>query len=105
MCKSKNTSQSQKLNHFVDDVDTLNDNEVDYTDNTASIHSIEKAMETFVINGHRIQMQIDTGASVSILSSSLWELIGKPKLSKSVKKLESYDGHVMEVLGEVNLPV
>ena len=44
-------------------------------------------------------MQKDTGADISIISSRLWNSLGKPPLSKSSKRLEAYDGHILPALG------
>jgi len=44
------------------------------------------------INGKTIQMELDTGAAVSIISREAWEGIGSPKLSKPLA-LRSYTGH------------
>ena len=46
-------------------------------------------------------MQIDTGASVSIISSNIWRRIGQPKLQKYSRRLEAYDGHIMPTLGRI----
>uniref|UniRef100_A0A1I8G8E1 Reverse transcriptase domain-containing protein n=1 Tax=Macrostomum lignano TaxID=282301 RepID=A0A1I8G8E1_9PLAT len=46
-------------------------------------------------------MQIDTGASVSVLSSTLWESLGRPTLQKCTRRLEAYDGHALKALGKL----
>jgi len=63
------------------------------------VFSINELIENILINGHVVPMQIDTGAGLSLLSSSLWQKIGSPSLSKYKKALESYDGHVMKTIG------
>lgn len=48
---------------------------------------------------NRLTMQYDSGASTSVISTRMWELMGTPRLIKSNRKLTAYDGHVMEVRG------
>uniref|UniRef100_A0A1I8J244 Integrase_H2C2 domain-containing protein n=1 Tax=Macrostomum lignano TaxID=282301 RepID=A0A1I8J244_9PLAT len=63
------------------------------------------SMETVRINDKPFKMQIDTGASVSVLSSAQWALLGKPPLMRSNRRLEAFDGHVMKSLGKVTATV
>ena len=69
------------------------------------INSMESIMETVEINGVQVNMQHDTGASCTILSSALWREIGSPDLSVSNRKLSSYDNRGFNVLGECKLTV
>ena len=73
MCRSKEV-------HIVDEVDDHQPSEVLFLD-AESIFSIAAKMERLCINNIPIPMQIDTGASVSILSKYLW---GKLPNSKNV---------------------
>ena len=50
--------------------------------------------ETVLINGSKTRMQVDTGASCSVISSAMWKQLGKPSLVKCIKILEAYDGHI-----------
>ncbi|PAA80925.1 hypothetical protein BOX15_Mlig029604g7 [Macrostomum lignano] len=70
-----------------------------------ALNSIEVSMETVRINDKPFKMQIDTGASVSVLSSAQWALLGKPSLMRSNRRLEAFDGHVMKSLGKVTATV
>ena len=53
-----------------------------------------------IINGHTIPMQIDTGSSISLLSSNIWQQLGRPMLHKCDRQLEAYDGHTMPTMGK-----
>lgn len=67
------------------------------------INNINVKLEYIKVNEHSVPMQIDTGASTSVISSKIWEKLGRPKLSKCYRRLEAYDGHVMKTLGEAEL--
>ena len=69
-------------------------------DHSESIYTINQKLEPIKINGCMIPMQIDTGASVSVISKNLWNILKQPKLQVCKKSLEAYDGHVMSTLGE-----
>uniref|UniRef100_A0A1I8I2N6 Eukaryotic translation initiation factor 4H n=1 Tax=Macrostomum lignano TaxID=282301 RepID=A0A1I8I2N6_9PLAT len=72
----------------------------------ATLHYAQSvSMETVRINDKPFKMQIDTGASVSVLSSAQWALLGKPPLMRSNRRLEAFDGHVMKSLGKVTATV
>ena len=63
------------------------------------VNSCHKELVSCLINSNKIQMQIDTGADVSIISSKLWKDLGEPKLKHHNMKLTAYDGHIMKCLG------
>ena len=62
---------------------------------------------TVLADGKELQMEVDTGASVSIISNKtfreLWE--GDRKLRKSTVVLRSYANQVINVLGELVVSV
>lgn len=65
-----------------------------------TVLSISAKTELVKINDVFVPMQVDTGASVSIISTKLWNKVRKPKLSKCIKVLEAYDGHKLRTKGE-----
>ena len=106
-------SESGKLDHFrtvcksngrfnKEKVDTIDsrDESVLCINESAPVNNIETQYEVIKVNGYSIPMQIDTGSSVSVISTTLWERMGKLKLSKSKKNLEAYDGHMLKSVGE-----
>ena len=60
-----------------------------------TVDSIDTQYEMIKVNGCAIPMQVDTRSSVSAISATLWEQIGRPKLSTSKNSLEAYDRHVL----------
>ena len=56
--------------------------------------------ESVVIDNRAVRMQVDTGATVSVISSKMWKEWGEPKLVKCQRRLEAYDGHVLTTLGK-----
>ncbi|KAL1443973.1 hypothetical protein MTO96_045735 [Rhipicephalus appendiculatus] len=54
----------------------------------------------------RVQMQVDTGAAVSLISEDLWkQLVNPPPLTPSTVKLKTYGGVPLEVKGQAEVPV
>lgn len=98
-CRSKRTGQQQ---HYVAQDNNLED----------VLHAIrpgERVTSTSVtlnckVNGREqpVTCQIDTGASVSVMSSKLWSDLGKPKLQATNSVLVGYtDGHKFKMLGQL----
>ena len=55
------------------------------------------------VNGHNLPMELDTGASVSLISEDTWRKLQPfySKLQPSTVKLCTYTGEVISVLGEI----
>lgn len=66
------------------------------------LHAVNISTEPLIINGKTVSIQIDTGAFVSVLSSSQWELLGQPLLQRCSRRLEAFDGHVLKSLGRLS---
>ena len=49
--------------------------------------------------GIKIEMQLDSGADVTIINTDTWEKIGTPGLDKSSVSLSAANGTPIEVLG------
>ena len=58
-----------------------------------------------IINGTPVQMELDTGASLSLLSKSTYEQIPSLKLQPTFVQLKAYTGEVVQILGEANVTV
>lgn len=53
------------------------------------------------VDGKALKMELDTGASVSIVSKKTWqEVLGSPLLTPSMLRLKTYTGEELEILGE-----
>ena len=57
------------------------------------------------LNGKLVDMVVDTGADVSILSQKEWQEIGKPPLSKTHCMLRAYSGSEIPVLGQTEVQI
>ena len=66
-------------------------------------------MATLQVNQAEIQMEVDTGASVSIISSDtytkLWPATKRPLLQPSNRKLRTYTAEQLVVEGELTVDV
>ena len=53
------------------------------------------------VNGHKLDMELDTGASVSVISEDTFNFVlsSSVQLRPSNASLTSYSGHLLEVLG------
>ena len=51
------------------------------------------------LNGQSVTFNIDTGAEVTVISSSVWRKIGSPTLQKADKSLHCPDKHTLDVQG------
>ena len=59
-------------------------------------------MHTVQIQGVQLQMMEDTGASVTVISETMWKQLGEPILDRRADTTETYDNHVMEILGRMH---
>eukprot|EP00118_Oscarella_pearsei_P024179 m.300986 g.300986 ORF g.300986 m.300986 type:complete len:174 (+) comp40804_c0_seq14:525-1046(+) len=63
-------------------------------------------MTPALIPGVEIEMEIDTGAAVSLVSEITWrEQLPHLKLEASTQRLSTYTGEHIKVLGEVMVPI
>ncbi|KAL1476321.1 hypothetical protein MTO96_036592 [Rhipicephalus appendiculatus] len=54
----------------------------------------------------RVQLQVDTGAAVSLILEDLWkQLVNPPPLTPSTVKLKTYGRAPLEVKGQAEVPV
>ena len=71
--------------------------------------SRRKADEILVpvkINGISFKMELDTGASVTVIPEEMWEKeLGSVPLVESSVTLKSYSGHAIPVVGEATVHV
>ena len=93
VCLSAQNKQSKQVNSVIESSTELDIGSI------FVVNSCHKELVSCLINSNKIQMQIDTGADVSIISSKLWKDLGEPKLKHHNMKLTAYDGHIMKCLG------
>lgn len=56
--------------------------------------------KTVKINGHKLSMQVDTGAEVSLIPQNFWKQLGQPALRKCKRILRQFDGSIIACIGE-----
>ena len=66
--------------------------------------SCEPLVQTVKINGHSIKMELDTGASVTIISESTYTIAPQSPLHSKVP-LKTYTGDIIQVLGSAFVEV
>ena len=52
------------------------------------------------VNETRIKMEIDTGCAVTLIPEKIWRLIKQPALKPTSKRLRTYTGEPVEMLGK-----
>ena len=66
-------------------------------------------MVTVLVNSVEVQMEVDTGASVSLISETsykgLWTKTHRPRLKPCTRKLHTYTGEGLKVLGSLEVEV
>ena len=68
-------------------------------------HSIGEKRVKIRVKGRDIEMQVDTGACRSIISSTIWKRLGKPQLTRCAKRPVAYDGTTLKCLGLLNVDI
>jgi len=99
VCKSKRKSNNfiKKINNYDDYINMFN---------LTNINSNKAIIIKLVVNDVLLDMELDTEASVSILPDKLMKEKFKGLLVKSTLiKLKSYDGALIEALGETEMLV
>ena len=66
----------------------------------------DKSIKNYLIaNVKVLKFQIDTGASISILTTEQWRQIGSPKLQKFDSDIRNFDGSKISTLGQCQLSI
>jgi hypothetical protein len=74
---------------------------IDSVQSVKSVHKVPEIMIDLVVNDSPIKMELDTGASVSLISKRMYESLGwKSKLMPSKIVLHTVTGQVLSVVGE-----
>ena len=53
------------------------------------------------LNGHPVQLQVDTASDITLISQSLWETIGQPSLTSTSHVAQSASGDCVHITGEL----
>ena len=89
-------------------------NQVDAEETVYDIFNVQvnngkRFVEDVIVNGKQLQMEIDTGASVSVISertdAGLWMKEEAPPLNSTTAVLQTYDGNKLPLLGICHVSV
>ena len=58
-----------------------------------------------MLNGKEVPMEVDTGATKSVMSENTWQSLGKLKLSSCDLILKSYSGETLKIKGIATVEV
>ena len=98
MCRMK-----KQTNHFVREEANIEENNGSTSDFSYFIGHTDYikngTTEKIKVNGKKIPMMKDTGASLALISKKLWKELGQPKLEEKNTGIETYDKHKMKYLG------
>lgn len=108
VCRKRKNEKHPNSAHKVDvDYDSSDGSDV-YTHLISAVHdnsSGTKWWSDVVIGGKVLNVQLDTGATRSILPHKVYKELGITKpLSKTDCKLKSYTNHPLQVMGKVTVP-
>ena len=115
VCRSKKKQNKLKPTpqtgtHHISDADISTDTEdTTYTLFKTSAGKANPMMVTLKLNQVELPMELDTGASATIISEatykSLWKKSTRPLLKPSKVKLRTYTGEELEILGALQVTV
>ena len=54
------------------------------------------------IDGKSVEMEVDTGAAMTLISEKIWRSIGSPNLQPVHRVFTAYDGHMLKPIGELH---
>ena len=66
-----------------------------------SIDSKEISLSFLQLKKQTVNMQNDTAAAVSVISSFIWDQLGRPALEGDIRRLICYDGHIIQSMGNL----
>ena len=99
----------QQTEEFPQDADSDDDVDPVYSLFTVSHRSAKPICVNLELNQTSLNMEVDTGASVSVISkdtySKLWPSARAPPIESSDVKLQTYTGHTLPVLGTIVMDV
>ena len=73
--------------------------------NIHSMSSDNKIVIHPVLNGKQVPMEVDTGATKTVMSENTWRSLGQPRLNKCDLILKTYSGEILKVKGMATVKV
>ena len=64
-----------------------------------------KPRHALLINGHKVEFEVDTGSPIALIGENVWKNIGSPRLARSRIKLSAYGQQQISVTGECTVDV
>ena len=109
MCHSSNNTRVTKKVQYVDNatlVDTYNSSDDDICLlNINSMSTDHKIIIHPLLNGKQVPMEVDIGATKTVMSVNTWRSLGKPKLNSCDLILKTYSGEILKVKGMATIDV
>ena len=109
VCRSKlNAKKAHKVSEEQDQSSEKSDEEILAVFSTTSRSAMEPMSVVVQVNQLNLTMEVDTGASVSLISEATYEQLwqeNRPKLNKAKVKLRTYSGEMLKVLGSITVDV
>lgn len=106
---SKQKSKPKASYRLTDDENTSEEEDEAYSLHAIRGKKTKPYVANFTVQGSEMSMEVDTGASLSVISEStyykLWPSNAAPKLLDSEVKLRTYTGDYLKVLGEIEVEV
>ena len=103
-----NTIKAQNSTHHMEEVETT-DEQSTYTLFNVTTNACKPLQVTVKVNDTDLTMEVDTGASMSLISNAtfqkLWPAQSSPTLLPSETKLRTYTGEQIDVLGTISTNV
>ena len=108
MCRSgaSSTKHTKKVQYVADTTPVLSPDGDDIC--LLNIHSVSSDNKIIIhptLNGKQVPMEVDTGATKSVMSEHTWRSLGQPKLNKCDLILKTYSGESLKVKGMVTVEV
>jgi len=98
-CRNKQTKYTRSTHNI--ETESLNQSSI-FSVNYSSAKPIIKVANLFNVP---LEFQMDTGASISVLSEKQWKQIGSPKLTKPQSQPTNFDGSKLETIGELSTSI
>ena len=115
MCHSdngtSNTKAIKKVQYYVTNAAPVDSHDSFVSDNDIcllTIHSKSSDNKIIihpVLNGKQVPMEVDTGATKTVMLEHTWRSLGKPKLNNCDLILKTYSGEILIVKGIATVEV
>ena len=103
-CGPQKSEKTHKVEGYDPDADEQESDTTEYRLFTVSSQGNAPLVVEFTVNGQPLQMELDTGASISLISEQQYkQLQDAPPLEKSSVILRTYTGENLSILGSIRV--